>query len=128
MFLLKNWIFLNYCFQRIGMWPKPDLDNGILRAFRIQLFTLLAPLFFVPYVYFSGKPGLGVFIIGFIAYFIINNTVIKQISKFINIKRLEEKYNAVNRISRILAFVLGLIITLLSPLFLIFSFRILNYL
>lgn len=126
--ILKEWLFINYCTQIIGLWDKSDLTNGVNHLFKLQISNFLAPLIFIPYTYFNGPSGVYVYllIIPFIiTIYLLSN---KYMKKIINDFDFDSTYNTISRLKRILYFALGITITVLCVLFLIFSFKILNYL
>lgn len=61
--VIEKWAFINYCMQYIGLWNEYDMSNGVIHAFRIQIFNLLVPFFAIPYVYFGGRSGIPVILI-----------------------------------------------------------------
>lgn len=126
--IFEKWAFINYCTQRIGLWNKNDLVNGVNHIFKLQLTSLIAPIFLIPYIYFKGPSGLleyfGIIVLIILIYYMCN----KYLRKHLIIIDFEDKYNGTNNSTRIIYFLLGIFITVLSTLIFIFSFRILNFL
>jgi hypothetical protein len=60
--IIKEWFFINYCTQVVGMWDKSDLINGTNHIIKIQITNLLIPVIFITYAYFDGPSGIYVFL------------------------------------------------------------------
>ena len=120
--IFENWAFVNYCFQRVGMWDKNDLNSGVNHAFKIQITNLILPFFSIPYLYFDAPRGIYtfIFLIPFVALsFYLCKKLLTQ--KIIDLN-LEERYDNVSRGTRIFGFVAGIVITILCVVYFISSF------
>lgn len=126
--IFKEWAFVNYCFQRIGMWDKNDLVDGVNHAFKIQITNILAPFFVVPYVYFKGPDGIFIYIFlapfVFLSFYLCKRLLTKKISSL----NLKDRYLKTKRTTRILNFVIGLSISILCVVYFISSFWFIGFL
>jgi len=127
--LINKWGKLLYYYQRFGKWPKEDLIDGTLLAFRIQIFNLLMYLY-VPFLGFV-KGNFYTTLLPYIVinFFITKIIVDKKISNLvkINIKQYSLSYEKDTFIKKIINFLIVLIITIAIVLGFILSFKILNW-
>jgi hypothetical protein len=126
--IFKEWAFVNYCFQRIGMWDKDDLNDGVNHAFKIQITNLLLPFISVPYIYFNAPKGLFTYLFlasfVFLSFYLCKRILTKKIISL----SLEERYLRTKRVTRILNFIFGLLITILCIIYFISSFWLIGFL
>ncbi len=53
--MIKKWLFINYCLQRIGMWDRNRLNEGVNHVFKLQLYILFSPIPIVLHHVFISK-------------------------------------------------------------------------
>jgi len=125
--IFTEWSFINYCFQRIGMWNRYDLVEGVNHAFKIQITNLLLPFFAIPYLYFNGPEGIFIFIFLGPFVFLIFHFCKKHLTENISNLNLDEKYLKTKRSIRVLNFILGLLLTILCIVYFIVSLMTIRY-
>ena len=126
--IINEWVFINYCTQKVGMWDKNDMVDGVCHVFKIEIANLFAPLVFIPYFSFtSNMKGFYVLLILYIAFIWYSPFVNKKLKSKIKGKELRKKYISISKTKRVLNFFLGILIGALCILTLIFSFSLLNY-
>lgn len=122
--LLRQWLFINYCGQKMGQFEHSNMKRYMLNIFNAQIGHFLNIFVLNIYFIFGFRS-----IFGFIILLIVNNIIIRFfIRKFlmplVSLNQLEQQYLKTPRNKRILNFFISLIIVILSFLLFVFSFLI----
>ncbi|KAB1158904.1 hypothetical protein F7018_07310 [Tenacibaculum aiptasiae] len=126
--MLKRLMFINYCTQRIGLWDKKDLEDGVSHIFKTQLTFLLTPFIIIPYFIFASNINGAYLLVAIYGSFIWYSPFVNEkIKKIIVLKELVSEYKKINMTKKVFNFMIGILITALSVVFLIFSFSVFNY-
>ena len=129
--ILNYWIFINYCYQRVGLWPKKAMLIGMSHIFSIELAFIFMPFILLPYTYFGGKNTLSYsLLIVSIAFYLAYLVDKKYFTPYLLsiLPKIESQYARTNKFLRIIYFIFGFLLAINIVLVFIFSFRILNYL
>ncbi|PQA96418.1 hypothetical protein SAMN05421796_101413 [Chryseobacterium piscicola] len=122
--IIKQWIFINYCGQKIGQFEHTRMKSYMLNIFNAQIGHFLNIIILNFYLFLGFRS-----IIGFIILLIVDNILIRKIIKKlimpnVIINQLEQEYNKTHKWKRVLNFTYSIILVIICFLLFVFSFLI----
>ncbi|SDG66365.1 hypothetical protein [Epilithonimonas hungarica] len=119
--ILEQWLFINYCGQKIGQLKGANLKETLLNVTTGNIAIIIYGIILNIYILLGFK---NIFIYLVIAilfeFFFLRKWIKKQIMPIISIEKLDANYNVTPRWKRVLFFSLSIIIILGS--YFIFGF------
>lgn len=113
--LLKKWLFINYCGQKIGQFKGADLKETLLNITTSNISYLVYGIILLIYALLGFKSVLIFMLIAVPFEFLVTRRLIKRyIMTIVSIQELESLYKVTPRWKRILFFILAIFIVVCS--------------
>jgi hypothetical protein len=109
--LLKVWLFINYCGQKIGQFSGADLKNSLLNVLVAQIAPLInIPIIFT-FIYLGYRNFLIVVVLLVLVVWIIRIFLKNILKEHLSLSKLEIKYKSISKNRKILNFALSILFT-----------------
>lgn len=114
---IKQWLFVNYCGQKIGQFKGADLSGTLLNVMNVNISFIIYGIFLDIYILLGFRNFIVIAVIAIPFEFLVTRKLIKRyIMPLISLKELNDLYNLTPRWKRIFYFILAIIILLCSVL------------
>ena len=125
--ILDEWIFINFCGQKIGQFNTQYIKSGLINALSVQITNILYIPLFICYISVGFRTFLPLIIL-VIVLAVIANYTLKHLTKHrINLGELEKRYRATSKNTHITNFILSILMVAGSFLIFCFSLALLKY-
>lgn len=109
--LIKKWLFINYCGQRIGQFKGADLKNSLVNITTSNISYFVYGIMLAIYLLLGFKSILFFMFIAIPFEFLVTRRLVKRyIMTVVSIHELEELYKQTSQAKRIVLFILAILI------------------
>lgn len=116
--IIKQWLFINYCGQKIGQFKGADLKDTLLNVTTSNISFIVYGILLHIYVLLGFRSFILFLVIAVPFEFLVTRKLVKKyIMSIMSLEELEKQYILIPRWKRILFFILAIIILLFSVVF-----------
>lgn len=116
--LIRHWLFINYCGQKIGQFKGADLKDTLLNVTTSNISFIVYGILLNIYILLGFKSFLLFLIVAIPFEFLVTRRLLRRyIMSIISIEELDSLYKSTPRWKRILIFILTLMIIICSVVF-----------
>jgi len=109
--LLNKWLFVNYCGQKIGQFNGLDLKNSLLNVLVSQVAPFVNILIVMLYILIGLRNFYVLLIIMALMVYFTRIFLKKSLKEYLLMNKFETKYRSTSKKSRILNFVISILLT-----------------
>ena len=125
--LLNNWIFINFCGQKIGQFDSNYVIGSLINALSAQITMIVNIPLFICYFSFGFRSFIPLAILIIISLIVVRKSLKAFLKDKLNNIELEKKYKFTTKRKRILYFILSIIMVFGSFLMFGYSLVLIQY-